>query len=229
MSIIKRSKRIVSVDEYKETGKPIDLGVCNITCPYDEQKILRMAIMVDGGKLKIPSELKWLDELFNKALECQNKIINVSHSFCYITVRHGVVDSLADDEWHVDGFSTKITHIPEQNYIWSNIMGTEIAEVNVDFPNDFNPNLHNVNHFLENFISNSYNCKDNNLYCLDPFILHRRQPTTKGMNRTFVRISFVPIEIDDINNSPNPLIERNYKKDGVKLRNKLLTYCMKNK
>jgi hypothetical protein len=42
--------------------------------------------------------------------------------------------------------------------------------------------------------------------------------------RTFVRISFVPIEINDINNTKNLLIPRVYSGDGVAYRNRLINY-----
>lgn len=39
-----------------------------------------------------------------------------------------------------------------------------------------------------------------------------------------VRLSFVPIEIDDVNNAQNPLLPRSYAHDGVAHRNRLETY-----
>ena len=47
-------------------------------------------------------------KLFNEALKHQREVIQVTHSFCYITIRNGLVKSKTDEEWHVDGFSTKI-------------------------------------------------------------------------------------------------------------------------
>jgi len=55
-------------------------------------------------------------------------------------------------------------------------------------------------------------------YCLrcEPYVIHRRPPNTQGIHRTFVRISFTPIEIMDINNTENPAIQTNYTRDGIK-------------
>ena len=39
-----------------------------------------------------------------------------------------------------------------------------------------------------------------------------------------LRNSFTPIEINDFNNTQNPLIKREYTQDGVEFRNKLLEY-----
>lgn len=221
-----RAKRIVSTKEFENTGTPVATTSLELLCPYQEQKILRMAVRVDGGEYKIPEELNWLLPMFEHVKAYQENEIEVEHSFCYITVRHGLVDSVTDDEWHVDGFSTRITHIPEQNYIWTNNSGTEFVDLNIDFPKEFNPIFHNVNLFLEDFVipSEIQQSKENTVYVLDPYILHRRPTETKQKERTFVRISFVPIEINDINNTQNPLIPRNYTKNGVSFRDSLKKY-----
>jgi len=61
---------------------------------------------------------------------------------------------------------------------------------------------------------------------MDPYVVHRRPPISNGVVRTFVRISFTPIEIPDVNNTPNPLIPtQHYITDGVKsFREHLLDY-----
>lgn len=226
MSIQKRAKRIVSVEEFKQAGKPLEIKNIELKTPIEEQYILRMVVCINGKDFYIPKELEWIKPLFNEALKHQQNIIQVTHSFCYITVRNGLVKSKTDDEWHVDGFSTKITHIPEQNYIWCNTLGTEYSDLNVNFPDDFDSNKFNVNLFLKKYINknNIYQCKEKTLYCLDPYIIHKRPIESENTIRTFVRISFVPIEINDINNTQNKLLPREYTEDGVSFRNNLIEY-----
>lgn len=225
MSIIERAKRDVSVSEFENNVEPIELSKIDVNCPYDTQYILRMCICDDGINYNIPDELKWLTPLFIEAMTHQLNAVDVEKQFCYITVRHGLVTSVTDDEWHVDGFSTKISHVPEQNYIWTNSIPTEYTNVSVKFPDDFDALKHNVNHFLQEHITEEVKqCKENVLYCLDPYILHRRPSISTGTKRTFVRISFVPIIIDDVNNTQNPLLPQKYINDGVAFRNKLETY-----
>lgn len=226
MSIVERAHRNVNVTEFASTGVPEMLGRIDLTCPEARQYILRMPVRVDGGEYVIPDELAWLGEMFTSALAHQRSF-GSDHPFCYITVRHGLVDSQTDDVWHVDGFSTKVAHAPEQNYIWCSRIGTEYTPLSVEFPDDFDPRTHNVNEFLGRFVSPSdiSNCEESTMYCMDPYILHRRPLDTTGVMRTFVRISFVAIEIDDVNNTQNPNLPRQYSNDGVKFRNTLSNYA----
>lgn len=225
MSIIERAKRIVSVSEFENNVEPIELSRIDVKCPHDIQYILRMCVSTDGNNFHIPEELKWMKPLFIEALTHQMNAVDVDKKFCYITIRHGVVTSVTDDEWHVDGFSTKVEHVPEQNYIWTNRIPTEYTNVSVKFPEDFDPLIHNVNYYLQDNINKEIKqCKENVLYCMDPYVLHRRPSVSTGLHRTFVRISFVPIMIDDVNNTQNPFLPQSYSHDGVAYRNKLKKY-----
>ena len=225
MSIIDRAWRNVSVSGFENNVEPIELTKIDVECPFDEQYILRMCVCSYGENYTFPPELEWVKPLWREAYRHQYDEIDMIKMFCYITVRHGIVKSVTDDEWHVDGFSTKIPHKPEQNYIWTNSIPTEYTNVSVKFPEDFDPLKYNVNHFLQQHITEEVKqCKENVLYCLDPYILHRRPSVSTGTKRTFVRISFVPIMIDDVNNTQNPLLPQKYTKDGVAFRKKLSTY-----
>ena len=175
----------------------------------------------------IPEELKWCEQLINDAYAYQLKN-DIRQPFCYLTVRSGIVDSFKDDEWHADGFSMNITHIPEQNYIWADCFPTEFCYIKNKIPNDFSPFKHNIHLFFqESIIAGEKQpkvAKSNTLYCLDTYVIHRRPPISEGVQRTFVRVSFTPIEIDDINNTINPLLPTNYTRDGLAYRNSLSRY-----
>jgi hypothetical protein len=225
-SISNRSAQILNLKPYEDEPRPEKVGFEKLSCPFPEQYILRMPIRVDGKQFLIPKKIDWIKPFFQKALDYQRNTIQIEHSFCYVTVRHGYIKSETDDEWHVDGFSTKISHIPEQNYIWSNCYPTEYLVNSITFPDDFNPLIHNINSYLSNYVTKEKikKCLPNVIYCIDPYILHRRPKVKKCHKRTFCRISFTPIEINDINNTPNPFISRHYTNDGVNLRNKLIPY-----
>ncbi len=228
MQFIERALREVSLREFSNNVPPLELSVIDVTCPYSTQMILRMCVCSDGNNFKIPNELNWIKPLLIEALTHQKNVINADKQYCYITVRHDRVSTVTDDEWHVDGFSTRIPHVPEQNYIWSNTISTEYTNISVEFPEDFDPLVHNVNTFLQEHISTDIvQCKEKVMYCLDPYILHRRPPDSTGKMRTFVRISFVPVVIDDVNNTPNALLPLECTKDGVLFRNNLLNYKIK--
>ena len=224
--LARRARRLVNLDDFADAGAPVRISALELHCPEARQYILRMPVRVDGGEFLLPDELSWLQEMFFIALSWQQDVLRIDHPFCYITVRHGLVESQTDDEWHVDGFSTRIPHGPEQNYIWCSEAGTEHVPLKVCFPADFDPLRHNINEYLSRFAdcAKIQQCNARTIYCLDPYILHRRPRGTSGLMRTFVRISFVPIEINDINNTKNLLIPRVYSGDGVAYRNRLINY-----
>jgi hypothetical protein len=225
VNFARRAHQLVGLAGFRDAGLPIPTGNMVLDCPLGEQYILRMAIRADGGEFIVPSELGWIREALEASIQSQ-KTLGVDHPFCYVTIRHGLVKSQTDDEWHVDGFSTKVPHLPEQNYVWTNHTGTECADLAVEFPADFNPLRHNVNGYLSRFVSpeNVMALTPGVLYAMDPYMLHRRPPQTGGKVRTFVRITHVPIEINDVNNTVNPLLPRTCDANGVAYRNQLISY-----
>jgi len=224
-NIKKRSKKILNLKQYNKNNYPEFVSDINDICPYNKQYILRCLIKKGFDDFKIPDELLWLKNIIEKSYNYQKNIIKIEHSFCYVTVRHGLIESTTDDEWHVDGFSMRINHIPEQNYIYSNILPTEYLVKKLNL-NNFNPFEENIHKIIQKNINNNSKINKlviNKLYCLDPYVIHRR-PVIKdnNLNRTFVRISFTPIEIQDTNNTLNPLIPTNFNYDGVlQFRNNL--------
>ena len=222
--IKERAFKALNLNQYNKINKPDNLGKVNIKCPKKRQYILRMLIKLPFGDFKIPSEINWTRPLINRAIKHQEKI-GVKQAFCYITIRHGKVISETDDEWHVDGFSTNITHIPEQNYIWVDKEPTEYIKKRFKFPRDFSPFIHNIHYFFHDSISKKDKIKKikiKNLYCFDPYVVHKRPKIENKESRAFVRISFCPVEINDKNNTQNKILPRVYTRDGIKeFRNNL--------
>ena len=227
-SIKDRSRSAVNLAQYNNLNNYDKLSKLKLEPPVDEQFILRMLIKRPFGEFKLPNELKWVHQMLMHACAHQQYELNIHQPFCYITIRHGIVNTTTDDEWHVDGFSMNITHLPEQNYIWCNNNPTQVAIKPFNIPYDFNHREHNLQLFLQDNIDNNSDVSSldtETIYCLDPYIAHRRPVITESIHRTFIRISFTPIEIEDVNNTLNPLLETNYIRDGVKeFRNKLERY-----
>lgn len=192
-----------------------------VSLPRESQMILRMMVRTptsDG--VRIPPELDWLKPtiLFCDSLQERQGIHN---EFVYITVRHGPVVSKTDDLWHVDGFSMRKPHPPEQNYIWTSCYGTEVLNQRIELPSDFNPLEHNIHRYFQSRADETNvqvldTCK---LYAIDPYVIHRR-PKLPEVWRTFFRISFVPIEIEDDTCTVNPLIprEKPYGREDIRLK-----------
>lgn len=192
----------------------------------DEQYILRMMVgspNVNGRQ--IPTELNWLKPLIEACSVFQARK-EINNPFIYVTVRHGIVKSVTDDLWHVDGFSMRVPHIPEQNYIYASHCGTEVLEQTIQLPEDFDPMRHNIHQYFQD-VAKEENVKvlrNNTLYRIDPYVVHRRPKVTEGVMRTFVRISFIPIEIEDDTCTVNPLIPRLKPYNRSDIRNLLQRY-----
>jgi hypothetical protein len=225
-TIGKRATKILNLKQFGKKNKAELVSKHFLETPTERQYVLRMLIKKPFTDFLIPDNLKWCEQLINDAYD--NQLQNdIRQPFCYLTVRSGVVNTSKDDEWHADGFSMNVTHIPEQNYIWADCFPTEVIYKKFKIPADFNPFRHNIHLLFQDSIGQEDKIKvlkPNLLYCLDPYVIHRRPPISEGTQRTFVRVSFTPIEIDDINNTINPLLATNYTRDGLAYRNSLTRY-----
>lgn len=209
MSIYERAKELLT--PHKPFGQPAE-EVSRLVprVPRNPQMILRMMVRNRSTNgWQIPGELDWLAPTI---LACDK--LQVSHGirnpFVYITVRHGPVISETDDLWHVDGFSMRVPHPPEQNYIWSSCFGTETLPQKMELPADFDPMKHNIHQYFQDRADSRmiHVLRPMTLYAIDPYVIHRRPSLPRTVNRTFFRISFVPIEIEDDTCTINPLIPR---------------------
>jgi hypothetical protein len=225
--VSERARQILSLDSFNEENDIDCVGNYKLECPFERQYILRMIVRHAHSDWMIPDQLQWLKPLIMMAEEYQKEVIKIKHLCCYVTVRHGLVTSTSDDQWHTDGFSTKISHLPEQNYIVSNCFPTEYVRKAIKFPFDFDPLKHNVHKYLASQINDDdvKTLFSNMVYCMDPYNIHRRSVVPNNVVRTFARVSFTPIEVMDDNNTPNPLLQMpNYNRDGVQIRNRLIDY-----
>lgn len=219
-SISDRAFTALNLKQYNNLNMPDCLGKMELDVPNEDYYILRMLIKNSLGEYKIPKELSWVTPLIARSLHHQDSI-SVAHSFCYLTIRTKAART--SDAWHVDGFSTKITHVPEQNYVWVNKDPTLVATRKFKFPDKFNSRKHNIHQFFQERISDDdfedkgyiYPIEKLNVYCMDPYIIHKR-PAYVSEGRMFIRVSHTPIEINDVNNTLNPLIPTNYTRDGIK-------------
>jgi hypothetical protein len=227
-NLYKRAFEALNLIQYSKQNLPDHVGFFELDIPKEKQYILRCLIKEPFCDFKIPQELKWLTDFINKTFIYQTNEIKVNQPFCYITVRSGYIESVTDDDWHVDGFSMNITHLPEQNYVWVDHSPTEYLDEIFYFPVDFSPFKHNIHHFFKDNMNSKPNIKkvkEKNIYCFDPYVIHRRPQTNFNIKRTFIRVSYTPIEIVDKNNYQNPEIPKNYQRDGIiDFRNHLTTY-----
>lgn len=207
-NFLNRARRDINLRDFGNVISPIEIVNRKYHVPHQRQYVLRMMVRnptSDG--FKIPTELEWLQptivELDN--IQQQN---GLSNQYVYITVRHGIVTTQTDDIWHADGFSMRVPHVPEQNYIWTNDTPTEYVEQAFPLPTTFNPHKHNIHWYFDKHVEQEKIrvCSRNTIYLFDPYFVHRRPKQAFGTMRTFWRVSFVPIEIEDGQCQQNPLL-----------------------
>lgn len=189
----------------------------------DNQYVLRMMVCHPNYGLQIPEELNWLKNTILQTIEFQKRF--VKHAFIYVTVRCGLVKSVTDDQWHVDGFSMRIPHTPEQNYIYTDFSPTEILRQHIQIPVGFDPFKHNLHSWFQKNANNenAVTAESKKILVIDPYIIHRRPPQTSGVVRKMFRISHVPIEIKDDANTRNPLMPE-IKYGNVDFRHSLVDF-----
>jgi len=225
-----RGERMLNLQQFNNRNNPEYVRHWTPRLQPPDQYILRMLIRKPHGNFMIPKYLEWLRTFIVHSLEFQQTAIGITHPYCYITVRSGLVTSTTDDEWHLDGFSTNISHLPEQNYIWCDSFGTEFTSIPIEFPSDFSGSRHNINHYIQDTLALKpqpiVTAHPDRIYCFDPYVIHRRPQIPNGIRRTFIRLSFIPIEIIDDNCTRNPLLPTPiYGRHAVKdFRDKLERY-----
>lgn len=199
-------KQNLHLDGYKQLRRIIGTPYIPHHCP-DNQYILRMLVKRPGVALLLPDDLKWLRPAISLCCD-QQRQHNIAHSFMYITVRCGPVASITDDQWHVDGFSMRVPHVPEQNYIWSDGNSMHILNQPFNIPPNFDPFVHNLHTYFQDRADESLviKCESNHIYAIDPYVIHRRPVVQQGTIRRMFRISFIPIEIEDDTCTQNPLL-----------------------
>jgi len=224
MNIYERAHKDLSLSIYSKASQELKSWELDLNPPKD-QYILRMPILTpEYDRFLIPSELEWIYPSLNRALYGQSQL-HVGAVYIYVTVRSGLVRSVDDDVWHVDGFSMRTPHRPEQNYIWSDMYGTEFLPQNFDIPADFDPMRHNLHTFIQDRASVApVTLTTGRLYQIDPYHVHRRPTVPEGTQRTFLRISFVPVEIEDDTCMPNPLAPRRAPYNRNDIRKTLIRY-----
>lgn len=222
--------KAVDASSFNNYNKPEKVCKFKLNPPETDVMVLRMLVKRPYADLALPKDLEWTRTMIEEATWSQERM-NIFQPFCYLTVRHGIQMPVRDqEEWHVDGFSTQITHLPEQNYIWCDNNPTEYADQSFNVPMDFDPDLHNVNWLLQDQVLDACikKVEVGAMYCFDPYVLHRRATIEGPVHRTFIRVSFTPIEIADKNNTPNPDLPTYHVRDGVKdFRNRLRRYVPK--
>jgi len=220
VEFVSRANRPLNLHDFSSNSKPILINVPVRKPIKDRQYILRMMVQSADLPLSIPSELEWIGPTVLTLKEIQNRN-GLNNPFIYITVRHGLVTSTTDDLWHVDGFSTRVPHVPEQNYIYSDCYPTEWLTNSWSIPETFDPFRHNIHSFFQEreHLGKFSTGNPEEIYLADPYCVHRRPKIPPGTTRTMWRISFIPIEIEDNTCTQNPLFPKKiYDREDIRTK-----------
>ena len=202
-----RAKRLVNLSDYAHTLSEASLrvGAIDVSLPDTQRSVLRLPLCMNGV-WSIPSEFDWLSEFIHHCVVYQSRHF-VSHPFWYLTVRRTDADPTnRSSQWHVDGFSLRTPHLPEMNYLWCSEEPTLFYEKPLVFPHDFDGKRHNLQTFIEERIDAQYMVQGQprQIYLLDPYVVHKKPDSIASTNRFLIRLSNIPVEIEDDLHTPNP-------------------------
>lgn len=183
--------------------------------------VLRLLIKSQNScSLHLPKELEKFRYLICKCAEEYSKMfMDFKETFVYITIRTCFENYYRNSsDWHIDGFQgTRIArHKPEVNLIWANSYGTEFAMRKFQVQ-DFDYTKYNINTHFNKIAEldknlNIFRCEPNQIYMMDPYMIHRAPFCDFSTKRVFVRINFSPVEIPDWTNTVNPMLPMHYEK-----------------
>jgi hypothetical protein len=205
--LTERAKRLVNLLDYRQSvlEKSLRIGGFDVSLPPAQRSVLRLPICM-GGAWSIPSEFDWLKDFIRQCVAFQETYF-VAHPFWYLTVRRTDADPTnRSSQWHVDGFSLRTPHLPEMNYLWCSEEPTLFYERPIFFPDDFDGKRHNLQSFVAERIDHTHVVQGQarQIYLIDPYVIHKKPDCIVSTRRFLIRLSNIPVEIEDDLYTPNP-------------------------
>lgn len=212
---------------------PVEAGVVKIESPEKEIRVLRCPIKTPGSQeLFVPSELDCFVPLVLQVGE-----LAAAHykgflgSHVHLTIEKTWLEPGQYQRvpgWHVDGLQgVRIApHGTEHSWIWGDALPAQYCPQPF-FLNHLDSVRHNMfdemykqareENVLERF--------SNRVYLIDPYVVHRAQLAKVGCWRTFARITFSDIELEDPANTINlSLASAQDYPDRIEVRDRLYSY-----
>ena len=226
-------KGIFNHSKYKYPYTPLHIGKLEIKGVESINKnVLRMMIRKnnENEKIYIPPEFDILKDFILDSINYHRQhYIENKDCFIYLTVRQSTYEDIFYNDattWHVDGFqSGRIgIDIVEQNIIWCNKMPTKFS-IQPFYIENLNSMKHNVHDYFQKHAKEelSFNAKENNVYLMTPYNVHKVDKVPFEDKRVFVRINFSPVEIEDYTNTVNPSLVYEYP-ERIDIRNEMIEY-----
>jgi hypothetical protein len=227
-NLLDRALQNINLKYFNQSNSPEYITNLDINIPNDPFYIRNMLIFdrSQSADLQLPDNLIWVLKFVKECLAYES-IIRSPRKLGYLTIRSGPVITRTDDQWHTDGFSTRVICLPQLSYFWSNKYPTQYVEYPFELPEDFDPLKHNLFKYIEKTLSTNQEVKkvsSHSINLFDPYVIHRRQPNISNEIRAFVRYTSSEIYIPDINLTQNHLLLNPRTTNGVAFRNTLLDY-----
>lgn len=210
--IEERAKQVLNLKQFGNKNMPLNISKItkeNVAVPKDEQFVNNMLIRDINTVFHIPSELAWT-RIFVLTSYYASITLGIKHPYAYLTVMHGRLNDESDlTKWKVEGFNTKFSQIPQQNYVWCANHCIQYTPRALDFPLDFDPTKHDLNAFIQDTVAdddNVYSTSPERIYCFDPYVIRRFSPGLVGHFITHIEVTFSPTPIMDDSNTRNPLL-----------------------
>lgn len=216
------------------------LQLSRVVIPYDHQYVQNLLIKrpaKGNQRIKLPYRCRWLAHHL-RYLKAYLKSIGMGYAWedyhLYLTVRHGDIHSESASQWHRDGYSVNHPHDVDLMFTWCNTYAAEFLVGDIEYPDDLDPRIHNVNWYLDDRFklgAGDMEVVPGDVGHWNYFTgtsVHRASPalpavssTRKGtpnVRRTFVRLALIKQEITGSACEQHPFA---YKKD---IRNRLKRY-----
>jgi hypothetical protein len=213
---------------FKIPRRPVSLGVLSpqelavLASPTGAPRTLDLPIKFPGSDFRIPKELAMYAPIIRRAANYEAAVNPSCYDeyYCYLTIDPGWVEPgvlQREAPCHVDGFqgarwNPKVRG--NHTYTVSNAVPTAyyvqpfdfdlLDEAKHDFFWEMNRQVAETNSQF------AWAPADGELTLMDCYSVHRGQPATQRIYRTFVRISFEVRIFDRLGNAHNPLFRYNW-------------------
>ena len=197
---------------------PISLGSMDMSLFLSCPNVLRVPIKFGGSnEIRLPKELLLIKEELIRLLQYDYYITGDmwTEFFCHITIHNALVnkgDTQRFPGFHGDGlqggkFKQKL--ICEHSYIATNRFPTEFA-MKPFFVGHINEDRYNIFKEFDNQVDEHtpiYKARENHIYLIDPYMVHRSPNVEETCFRTFFRLTTTPAELLMPKNTVNPMFE----------------------
>lgn len=222
-----------SKERYIYSSVPVHIGEFKIAyTDVDILNVLRCPIKVTGSReIYLPKELLYLKNFIEMCCIYETSFNDrFDDLFAHITVDYKQVkagETQRVEGWHVDGFQGAkfpIKHEIEHSYLWASVEGTEYC-VQPFFISHIDDSKYLIFKEFEKQAreENVIKALDENIYIIDPYMIHRSPRVHENMSRLIIRLTFEYQKLLDPNDTHNTALHFKvpYKYD---IRNRLGEY-----